>query len=83
MRALQNDEKETNVEKPNGLTQEELVVACANIGFDLTCGECACRFFTGHGGVYPHDARCFTPKPVPGSPTSNPHFDSDPDDGGD
>lgn len=29
------------------LTYEELVVACANIGYDLTCGACAARFYTG------------------------------------
>lgn len=29
------------------LTQEQLVVACRNIGYDLTCGACALRFFTG------------------------------------
>ncbi len=31
----------------NGLTHEELVVACRNIGFDLTCGACAGQFYTG------------------------------------
>lgn len=43
-----------------GLTMKELTQACSNIGFDLTCGACACVFFTGHGGVYPHDDACKT-----------------------
>ena len=30
-----------------GLTEEELIVACKNIGFDLTCGACAGQFYTG------------------------------------
>jgi hypothetical protein len=29
------------------LTDEQLVVACRNIGFDLTCGACAGQFYTG------------------------------------
>jgi hypothetical protein len=29
------------------LTDDELVVACRNIGFDLTCGACAGQFYTG------------------------------------
>ncbi len=32
-----------------GLTHGELVVACKNIGFDLTCGACASIFFCGMG----------------------------------
>ena len=33
---------------PSGaLTAEELIVACKNIGFDLTCGRCAELFYTG------------------------------------
>lgn len=45
-----------------GLTHDELIAACKNIGFDLSCGACACVFFTGHGGVYEHEAGCFTAK---------------------
>lgn len=36
-----------------GLTDEELVVACANVGVDLTCGACAGVFYTG-AGLGPH-----------------------------
>ncbi len=44
----------------DGLTHEELVVACRNIGYDLTCGQCASVFYTG-AGTYPHDDTCGTP----------------------
>jgi hypothetical protein len=30
-----------------GLSNEELIIACKNIGFDLTCGACAGQFYTG------------------------------------
>ena len=43
-----------------GLTAEQLIVACKNIGYDLTCGECACLFYTGHRGNYPHSETCKT-----------------------
>lgn len=42
------------------LNYDELVAACKNIDFDLTCGACACVFFTGHN-IYDHDASCKTP----------------------
>lgn len=45
----------------NGLTHEQLVIACRNIGYDLTCGQCASVFYTGIG-IYPHDSTCKTPK---------------------
>ncbi len=32
------------------LAEEQLVVACRNIGFDLTCGACAMLFYTGYTG---------------------------------
>jgi hypothetical protein len=32
------------------LTDEQLVVACRNIGYDLTCGACAMLFYTGYTG---------------------------------
>jgi hypothetical protein len=32
-----------------GLTEKELVVACKNVGVDLTCGACAGVFYTGSG----------------------------------
>lgn len=61
-----------------GLTDEQLVVACKNIGFDLTCEACACLFYTGHGGVYEHDATCATEKKVEpaviSAPRENPFF---------
>ena len=40
-----------------GLTHDQLVIACRNIGYNLECGECASIFFTGYGG-YPHDDSC-------------------------
>lgn len=43
------------------LTDEQLVQACANLGHDLTCGNCACLFFTGYGG-YDCDPTCKTYK---------------------
>ena len=33
------------------LTDEQLVVACRNIGYDLTCGACAAVFYTGTGMI--------------------------------
>ena len=50
------------------LTQEQLIAACNNIGYDLTCGACAMRFFTGytlptarHDLIPPeHEAHCKT-----------------------
>ncbi len=33
------------------LSDADLVVACRNIGYDLTCGACACVFYTGTGMV--------------------------------
>jgi len=41
------------------LTTEETIVACKNIGFDLTCGACASLFYTGTS-PYQHDAACKT-----------------------
>jgi hypothetical protein len=32
---------------PGALTLEQLRAACNNIGYDITCGACAMRFFTG------------------------------------
>lgn len=47
------------------LTDEQLAVACKNIGFDLTCGSCACLFYTGSTG-YECDRTCTTiPKREP------------------
>lgn len=42
------------------LTYEEMLVACKNIGFDLTCGDCACLFYTGSRSGYEHDETCKT-----------------------
>lgn len=40
------------------LTFEECVVACRNVGIDLTCGGCASAFYTGHAES--HDEGCRT-----------------------
>lgn len=48
---------EVKREKRDGLTHEEIVVACRNIGYDMTCGACAALFYTGGGG-YDHDPGC-------------------------
>ena len=40
-------ERRAPVNMASGLTDAELVIACRNIGFDLTCGACAGRFYTG------------------------------------
>ena len=42
------------------LTDEEAVIACKNIGYDLTCGACAERFFTGGWWGSEHDESCAT-----------------------
>lgn len=44
-----------------GLTFDEVVRALKNIGYDLTCGQCAAVFYTG-SGTYPHDPTCTSPK---------------------
>lgn len=44
----------------DGLTHEELIVACKNIGHDLTCGACAGVFFSGSTFIQEHSASCFT-----------------------
>lgn len=48
-RSRHGTEHETEARSRNsgGLTSDQLVVACANIGFDLTCGACAGQFYTG------------------------------------
>lgn len=43
---MQDDGKRSN---GGDLTHEELVAACKNIGYDLTCGACAAIFYTGVG----------------------------------
>ncbi len=42
------------------LTDEDAVTACANIGYDLTCGACAERFYTGGWWGSEHDEGCAT-----------------------
>jgi hypothetical protein len=42
------------------LTDDEVVIACENIGYDLTCGACAERFFTGGSWGSEHDEGCAT-----------------------
>jgi hypothetical protein len=41
---------------------DQLVQACRNIGFDLSCGLCAQLFYTGHGASagQEHDDSCFS-----------------------
>jgi hypothetical protein len=41
------------------LTYKQLVEACRNIGFDLTCGACAELFYAGHPNPN-HDEGCKT-----------------------
>jgi hypothetical protein len=50
--------------RPGDLNFRELVQACKNIGFDLTCGQCAQVFYTGHQrfGNQKHDETCSTNK---------------------
>lgn len=42
-----------------GLEFEQAVVACKNIGYDLTCSRCAEVFYTG-ATTSPHDGHCST-----------------------
>lgn len=46
------------------LNDEQLVQACKNIGFDLTCGGCAEQFYTG-SRMHAHDESCATVKSPP------------------
>lgn len=41
----------------DGLTHEEIKIACRNMGINLDCGGCASAFYTGYGGD-PHDENC-------------------------
>jgi hypothetical protein len=44
-----------------GLTFDELIIACRNVGIDLSCSLCAIMFFTGTGtGTGKHSAECFS-----------------------
>ena len=50
----------TDERRPCGaLDTAELVTACKNIGYDLTCGQCASVFYTG-AGTYAHEPGCKT-----------------------
>ncbi len=42
------------------LTFDQLVIACRNIGFDLTCAECASLFYTGTSSSASHAPACST-----------------------
>jgi hypothetical protein len=56
------EKEEENKKKANcinGLSEDQLAVAFRNIGYDITCGNCACLFFTGYGG-YGCDPGCTT-----------------------
>lgn len=52
-------QRSPSVQRPDTRAKddEELVTACANIGFDLSCGACASVFYTGFGG-HAHDESC-------------------------
>ena len=45
--------------KGGDLKFNQIVAACKNIGYDLTCGQCAAVFYTGFGN-YPHAENCAT-----------------------
>lgn len=47
------------------LTQLEAILAARNVGVDITCGECASHFYTGHSSA-PHDQTCKTERSVKG-----------------
>lgn len=49
--------KAVTPQSPGSMTYEQIETACANIGYNLSCGACAALFFTGYGG-YEHDAGC-------------------------
>jgi hypothetical protein len=59
MPGVQDPSLKAEIEKPVTLTYEELLIACQNIGWDLSCGRCASEFFTGTA-PYPHDPECKT-----------------------
>lgn len=40
----------------DGLSHEEIIVACRNVGLNLECGGCASVFYTGTDA--PHDENC-------------------------
>jgi len=46
--------------KISGMTDAEVEIACKNIGYDLSCGACAERFFTGGSWGSEHDETCAT-----------------------
>jgi len=53
------------------LTFDTVTQGAANFCIDLTCGSCACIFFTGYGG-YGHAVNCKTEPPRLGNgPSSN------------
>lgn len=60
----------------DGLTHAELIVACKNIGFDLTCDACATLFYTGASegtpGM-PYEHTCHAYKSVTSGRTSSAH----------
>jgi hypothetical protein len=42
----------------DGLTHEEIIIACRNIGINLECGGCAENFYTGFNDLSPHNHYC-------------------------
>jgi len=60
----------TSAKPSNGLTHEEIVVACRNVGIDLECGACAAQFYTGSAPGLTHTCERKNDGPVvTGTPT--------------
>lgn len=51
-------EEREKMNKNNGLTHDEIAVACRNIGINLECGGCAENFYTGYNDPNHHDSHC-------------------------
>lgn len=45
-----------------GLTHDEIIIACRNMGINLECGGCAENFYTGHNVPEHHDDKICTRK---------------------
>lgn len=41
----------------NGLSHEDIILACKNLGINLDCAGCSTLFFTGHKEA--HDVNCY------------------------
>lgn len=58
----------TGTEVKRGLTPEEIIVACRNIGHDMACASRAEQFYTG-SSMHPHTCSEFSVDQQPGEPT--------------